>query len=98
MRIDLPAILKSAGGKISISIDYEYTIPENGSDRTGWLKSANGVLYDIAQWFPRMCVYDDVLGWNTQAYLGQGEFYLDYGWRAGKLFSDPLIIGKVNVG
>ena len=79
MRIDLPAILKSAGGKISISIDYEYTIPENGSDRTGWLKSANGVLYDIAQWFPRMCVYDDVLGWNTQAYLGQGEFYLEYG-------------------
>ena len=79
MRIDLPAILKSAGGKISISIDYEYTIPENGSDRTGWLKSANGILYDIAQWFPRMCVYDDVLGWNTQAYLGQGEFYLEYG-------------------
>jgi hypothetical protein len=36
-------------------------------------------MYDIAQWFPRMCVYDDVLGWNTQAYLGQGEFYLEYG-------------------
>lgn len=79
MRIDLPNILKSSGGKVSISIDYEFTIPENGSDRTGRLNTPNGVMYDIAQWFPRMCVYDDVLGWNTQAYLGQGEFYLEYG-------------------
>src|SRR5205814_999311 len=32
-----------------------------------------------AQWYPRMAVYDDVRGWNTEQYLGQGEFYLDYG-------------------
>ena len=79
MKINLPAALKQSGGKVSIKIEYSYTIPENGSDRTGRLKTANGVMFDIAQWFPRMCVYDDVLGWNTQAYLGQGEFYLEYG-------------------
>ena len=79
MRIDLPSALNSAGGKVSVSISYSYPIPENGSDRTGMLQTKNGIIYEIAQWFPRMCVYDNVLGWNTQAYLGQGEFYLEYG-------------------
>jgi len=37
------------------------------------------MLYEIAQWYPRMAVYDDVRGWNTDPYLGQGEFYLEYG-------------------
>ena len=39
----------------------------------------DSTLYEIAQWFPRMAVYDDVRGWNTDPYLGQGEFYLEYG-------------------
>jgi len=79
MRIDLPSALKSKGGKVSVTVSYSYPIPEDGSDRTGRLQTKNGVIYEIAQWFPRMCVYDNVLGWNTQAYLGQGEFYLEYG-------------------
>jgi hypothetical protein len=39
----------------------------------------DGALYEIAQWYPRAAVYDDVRGWNTEPYLGQGEFYLEYG-------------------
>jgi hypothetical protein len=39
----------------------------------------DSTLYEIAQWYPRMVVYDDVRGWNTDPYLGQGEFYLEYG-------------------
>jgi hypothetical protein len=39
----------------------------------------DGPLYEIAQWYPRLCVYDDLRGWNTEPYLGQGEFYLEYG-------------------
>ena len=39
----------------------------------------DSTLYEIAQWYPRMAVYDDVRGWNTDPYLGQGEFYLEYG-------------------
>jgi hypothetical protein len=35
-------------------------------------------IYDIAQWYPRLCVYDDLRGWDTQPYLGN-EFYLEYG-------------------
>ena len=36
-------------------------------------------MYSIAQWYPRMAVYDDVLGWNTVPYTGPGEFYSSYG-------------------
>ena len=79
MRVDLPSSLKAKGGKVLLTVSYTYTVPENGSDRTARLQTRNGVIYEIAQWFPRMCVYDNVLGWNTQAYLGQGEFYLEYG-------------------
>jgi hypothetical protein len=39
----------------------------------------DGALFELAQWYPRVCVYDDLRGWNTEPYLGQGEFYLEYG-------------------
>jgi hypothetical protein len=39
----------------------------------------DGSLFQIAQWYPRLAVYDDVQGWNTDQYLGPGEFYLEYG-------------------
>jgi hypothetical protein len=45
----------------------------------GRLKTRNGIIYEVAQWFPRMAVYDDIQGWNTLPYLGAGEFYLEYG-------------------
>ena len=45
----------------------------------GFLPTKNGKVFTIAQWFPRMCVYDDVMGWNTLPYLGAGEFFLEYG-------------------
>ncbi|HEY7879018.1 MAG TPA: M1 family metallopeptidase [Gemmatimonadaceae bacterium] len=63
------------GGRVTIAMDYRFRVPEHGSDRMG----RDGTLYEIAQWYPRMVVYDDVRGWNTDPYLGQGEFYLEYG-------------------
>jgi hypothetical protein len=75
MRLDLPTPLAPHGGKATISIRYAFKVPEHGSDRMG----RDSALYEIAQWFPRMAVYDDVRGWNTDPYLGQGEFYLEYG-------------------
>lgn len=69
----------AAGEVISIKIEYSFVIPANGSDRMGHLETKNGEIYTIAQWFPRMCVYDDVLGWNTLPYWGASEFYCEYG-------------------
>ena len=79
MQVWLQDALKSAGGKLKLSIKYDFTIPEYGTDRMGRMKTKNGWIYEIAQWFPRMCVYDDLQGWNTLPYLGAGEFYLEYG-------------------
>lgn len=63
------------GATTSFDIAYGFAVPEHGADRMG----RDGPLYELAQWYPRMCVYDDVHGWNTLPYLGQGEFYLEYG-------------------
>lgn len=79
MKVLLPAPLKASGGRVSFTVDYSFTVPEYGTDRMGRLQTRNGWIYEIAQWFPRMCVYDNVQGWNTLPYLGQGEFYLEYG-------------------
>ncbi|PJA99651.1 MAG: peptidase M1 [Ignavibacteriales bacterium CG_4_9_14_3_um_filter_30_11] len=79
MRIILPEELKKKGGKININIEYSFPVAEYGSDRMGTLKTKKGLIYEIAQWYPRMHVYDDVLGWDTLPYLGAGEFYLEYG-------------------
>ncbi len=78
LQIRLPKELKH-GQTAEIKIEYSYLIPKDGSDRTGVLETQNGKIYSIAQWYPRMCVFDDIEGWNTLPYLGAGEFYLDYG-------------------
>lgn len=79
MQIDLPKELKAKGGKAKIAIEYSFISPEYGSDRMGVQDTKNGKIFTMAQWYPRMCVYDDVLGWNTMPYLGASEFYLEYG-------------------
>jgi len=79
MQIRLPKAIKPNGDSLQIKIEYTFSIPEYGTDRMGRLNTKNGWIYEIAQWYPRMCVFDNVLGWNTLPYLGQGEFYLEYG-------------------
>jgi hypothetical protein len=74
-RIDLDQPLAPKGGKLTIAMSFAFRVPEHGSDRMG----RDGTLYEIAQWYPRMAVYDDIRGWNTDPYYGQGEFYLEYG-------------------
>ncbi|MEO6136200.1 MAG: M1 family metallopeptidase [Ginsengibacter sp.] len=79
MQIRLNTALHSKGDSVSIKISYRFNIPADGAGRFGRQYTKNGVIYQIAQWYPRMCVYDDVQGWNTDPYLGGGEFYCDYG-------------------
>jgi len=67
------------GGVASVSMDFEYKIPVKGMDRMGRLDVEDGTIYALAQWYPRVAVFDDVEGWNIEPYLGAGEFYLGYG-------------------
>ncbi|MGF1922880.1 MAG: M1 family metallopeptidase [Bacteroidia bacterium] len=79
MQIRLNQPMAANGDVITIKMDYSYIVPIQGSDRTSHLTTKNGEIYAIAQWFPRMSVYDDVLGWNTMPYWGGGEFYCEFG-------------------
>ncbi len=79
MQIRLAQPMGANGDLVTVKMDYSYTIPKQGSDRTSHLTTKNGEIFAIAQWFPRMCVYDDITGWNTLPYWGGGEFYCEYG-------------------
>ena len=79
MQIRLPKPMNAGGDVVKIKIDYSFIIPEYGADRCGILNTKNGEIFAVAQWYPRMCVFDDVQGWNTLPYLGPSEFYLEYG-------------------
>lgn len=79
MQIRLDQPLGANGDLITVKMSFSFVVPINGSDRMGHLTTKNGEIFTIAQWFPRLCVYDDVLGWNTLPYWGAGEFYCEYG-------------------
>ena len=86
MRVDLPQPL-TTGQKISFSIDWSFNIndrvrgatPNDGRSGMEYFPKDGNYLYIIAQWFPRMCVYDDLVGWQNKQFLGQGEFTLSFG-------------------
>ncbi|GAB3659352.1 M1 family metallopeptidase [Echinicola sediminis] len=79
MQVFFAEPLPAKGGKASISMDFSYKVPVKGMDRMGRLDVEEGTIYAMAQWYPRMAVFDDVKGWNVEPYLGAGEFYLEYG-------------------
>ena len=76
MRVNLPAPLAS-GDQVELEIDWSFRVPDNGRGAKELV--SDGWIYEIAQWFPRMAVYDDVNGWQTDQFLGRGEFYLEFG-------------------
>jgi hypothetical protein len=82
MRIDLPAPL-APGAKTSFAIDWNYAINDakKVGGRTGYerFEKDGNLVYEIAQWFPRMAAYTDVNGWQHKQYLGGGEFTLEFG-------------------
>ena len=79
MQIRLERPIPARGGKLGIIIRYSFVVPPAGYGRTGWMHTKNGTIYEIAQWYPRMEVFDDLNGWNSLPFLGDGEFYCEYG-------------------
>jgi len=82
MRIDLPKALKK-GESFSFSIKWWYNINDRmkigGRSGLEYFEEEDNYLYTIAQYFPRMCVYNDVEGWQNKQFLGRGEFTLTFG-------------------
>lgn len=82
MRIDLPTPLKSKG-TFTFSVDWSNAInnckTHGGRGGYEFFEADGNYLYEMAQWYPRMCVYDDVDGWQNKQFLGNGEFALEFG-------------------
>ena len=82
LRIDLKEPLKSKES-ISFSIKWWYNINDRmkigGRSGYEYFEEEDNYLYTIAQFFPRMCVYNDVEGWQNKQFLGRGEFTLPFG-------------------
>jgi hypothetical protein len=77
MRVDMPRPLVS-GARVVLELEWSFQFPSDPS-RMGMEVVDGGTVYEVAQWYPRMAVYDDVEGWNTDQYYGQGEFHLEFG-------------------
>jgi hypothetical protein len=86
MRVDLLQPL-APGKQMAFSVEWSFNINNRMHDMTfndgrsgmEYFPEDGNHLYIIAQWFPRMCVYDDVVGWQNKQFLGQGEFTLTFG-------------------
>jgi len=82
MRIELPTPMKT-GDTYSFSIEWSYTEYDRMKydERGGYefFPEDGNYLYTLAQWYPRMCVFDDYEGWQNKQFLGDGEFTLTFG-------------------
>ncbi|NJN42902.1 MAG: M1 family metallopeptidase, partial [Flammeovirgaceae bacterium] len=82
MRIDLPQLL-ATGEKFVFSVEWSYTEYDRMkfNQRGGYefFPEDGNYVYTFAQWFPRMCVFDDYEGWQNKQFLGMGEFALTFG-------------------
>ena len=75
MGVRLPSALQP-GEVANLEIDWAVTVPQSGVGRMGWSRDN---LFFVAYWYPQMAVYDDVVGWQLDPYLGNSEFYAGYG-------------------
>ncbi len=82
MRIDLPEPLQS-GETFQFSLDWKHKVNPSKTigGRTGveFFEEDGNYLYEMAQWFPRLCAYTDYMGWQNKEFLGRGEFTLEFG-------------------
>ena len=64
------------GGKTTLSVEWEFDIPRVGAG--GRMGYDTDSLFYLAYWYPQMNVYDDVVGWQNDQFMGLGEFYADF--------------------
>jgi aminopeptidase N len=86
MRVELPQAVAANGGQVSLSIDWTLPMIENKivGGRSGYecftgAGEDGNCIFEGAQWFPRLAVYSDYEGWHNKAFVGSGEFTLEFG-------------------
>ncbi len=74
MRLTPPEPLAS-GATATLTFSWSFEVPGLGAPRMG----QDGEVFYLGYWYPQLAVYDDVNGWKADPYMGNGEFYMDYG-------------------
>jgi len=77
-RVHLPRAI-APGDSVILEVDWEMVVPPNTAFRTAWEETLGSKVFQVAQWYPQVAMYDDLVGWDTTPYLGDGEFYLPFG-------------------
>ncbi len=77
-RVLLPRPI-APGDSAVFEIAWNFRVPPNGAPRTGWEDALGGRVFQVAQWYPQIAVFDDVTGYDVTPYSGHAEFYLEYG-------------------
>ena len=77
-RIVLPRPV-APGDSVVLEIDWRHARAPRPTFRTGWEEALGARVFQVAQWYPQVATYDDLHGWDATPYLGDGEFYLEYG-------------------
>jgi hypothetical protein len=101
MRIDLPTPLKS-GEKLEYLVEWNHSIVNADLLRARggyeWFEEAGNAIYEIAQWFPRMCAYTDYAGWQNKQFVGSGEFTLEFGdYKVAITVPDTFVVSATGV-
>jgi hypothetical protein len=82
MRIDLNEPLKP-GKATEFSLDFAFNIVEEDAvgARSGYehFEKDGNDIFLLAQWFPRLTAFTDYEAWTNKAFLGRGEFTLEFG-------------------
>lgn len=86
LRIDLAQAVAAGGGETTFSIEWSFPMAEANvvGGRSGYEcftqpGEDGNCIFEGAQWFPRLAVYSDYEGWHNKAFLGSGEFTLEFG-------------------
>ncbi len=99
MRVNLPQPLKS-GEKFSFRVKWNYKIVDRKEGPRGrggyeYFPDEDNYIFTITQWFPRLCVYSDVEGWQNKQFTGRGEFALTFGNYVVKMtLPDDYVVGS----
>ena len=100
MRVNLPQPLKP-GETFSFRIEWYYYLvdrvdgPDRGRGGYEYFPDEDNYIFTITQWYPRMCVYSDIEGWQNKQFTGRGEFALSFGDFVVKMtVPDDYVVGS----
>ncbi len=103
MRVDLPEPLEP-GDAFTFKVKWHYYLIDRinsvswGRGGYEYFEKDGNHLYTITQWFPRLCVYNDVEGWQNNQFTGRGEFALNFGnYEVNMTLPDDYIVGSTGV-